>query len=294
MQLNVLYTASDPGTGANEDRAGVSGRFAWVIDGSTGVKQNRTVRGETEAARLAAEIDRFLRAASTSDNAETLETMLPALAKHLATSSQNLFEGANAAPHEAPCACLGLLEFGQPSDHRVPLRGAFIGDVSAIVPVPCGVERWTDSRIKPFEDRTLNALRENAHLGSAALDKAMNQIRENRARVNQPDGYFVVHPSLPWTDAVLRFATVIPADRPVVLATDGFLRLVDLYAHVDDEGVLQSITSGGGDALLRMLREIERQDPAGHRYVRVKPHDDATVLAVRFDTAARTCGTAQP
>jgi hypothetical protein len=80
---------------------------------------------------------------------------------------------------------------------------------------------------------------------------------------------------------------VIQPGAPVVLATDGFLRLCDLFDHRDPAGLVAAVANGETAALLMELRRLEREDSEGQLHLRVKTHDDATVLAVAVDLPGR-------
>ncbi|HEV7372298.1 hypothetical protein [Arenibaculum sp.] len=253
--LDLLCRVSSPGGPVNEDAAGTAGCFAWIIDGAS---------GSGDAARLASVMDAFLAAEAPRHGPGTLADLLSGLEAHLA----GLF------PEDGPSACLGLVAFGVPRDGRVPVQGAVLGDVCVYLDAGPGFVRWTDDRLKPFEARTLAAL------ASGDAGQVRAQIRRNRAFLNRDGGYFAVHPRLPWAHAALRFEASVAAGSPVVLATDGFTRLDDLFGHMDARALAAAVAAGGAAALLGTLRALEGADPDGRRHPRVKRHDDATVLAV--------------
>lgn len=252
--LDVLCRVSSPGGTVNEDAAGTAGRLAWIIDGAS---------GSGDAARLASAMDAFLAAEAPRHGPDTLEALLADLQAHLSRSF-----------HDGPSACLGLVAFGTPRDGRVPVHGAVLGDVCVFLDAASGFERWTDDRLKPFEARTLAAL------ASGDREQVRQQIRRNRAFLNRDGGYFAVHPHLPWAHAALRFEARVAVGSPVVLATDGFTRLDDLFGHMDARALAAAVAAGGAAGLVGTLRALEDADPDGRRHPRVKRHDDATVLAV--------------
>jgi hypothetical protein len=112
------------------------------------------------------------------------------------------------------------------------------------------------------------------------------QILENRSKLNHPDGYWVVNPRRSWAGREMRFEATIAAGESIVLATDGFMRLVDVFAAYSEASLHARLAAGEGEDLIRELREREREDAWARRYPRVKIHDDATVQVV----AAEPCG----
>jgi hypothetical protein len=280
MTLTILAHASEASGLANEDIAGTLGRFAWIVDGASGVSARTLEEGATDAAWLAGAVDGILRERIARGDALDL----PPLLKHLETTLCDRFHGAATGPlateSDGPSACLALVEAGPSHNGRFALRAAVIADVAVIVP---GEPRWTDERLKPFEADTLDVLSRSDRVPLGFPEPVLAQIRQNRLNLNKPGGYHAVHPRLPWCAAVLHFEAEVPAGAPVVLATDGILRLVDLFGDMSEADLVAGIAAGDTPALLARLRDLERADPEGRRYLRVKPHDDATVLAFTVD-----------
>jgi hypothetical protein len=278
-RFRLLHRQSVPGSHVNEDGAGLHGHAAWIIDGATGVSDRKLTSGETDAAWLAGVIgERLVQLASAREPERHFD--------HLQDIIQRAFDAETAhaelsGDEHAPSACLGFLRLrGQAENGLLRLEGHFLGDVVALVPTETGVVRWTDERSKPFERRTLAVLEGASRQTGAMPDVVRRQIQENRTRLNHPDGYWVVNPRRPWAGRELRFASAVAPGQPVVLATDGFMRLVDVFGAYSDATLHAGLSAGEGDRLMQELREREREDARAGLYPRVKIHDDATVLVV--------------
>jgi Protein phosphatase 2C len=72
----------------------------------------------------------------------------------------------------------------------------------------------------------------------------------------------------------------IPLDglHGVALLSDGTTRITDTYHLTDWPGLMQVLRDQGPAALIAQVREAEDDDPAGVRWPRCKPRDDATAL----------------
>ena len=68
--------------------------------------------------------------------------------------------------------------------------------------------------------------------------------------------------------------------RRVLLASDGYYRLVDHYNAMTDDGLIRRTEADGAAALLQQLRVIEAADPLAASYPRLKIRDDATALLI--------------
>ena len=83
--------------------------------------------------------------------------------------------------------------------------------------------------------------------------------------------------------AELRHETAPCEDGTVILlATDGFSALVDLYRAMDATALMEAALSSGLEPLVRLAREIETErDPDGRLYPRFKLSDDTTAILLR-------------
>jgi hypothetical protein len=277
-RFQSLFQESAPGSRINEDGLGHRGRFAWIIDGATGLASDPMTSGASDAAWLAGEVGAKLAELTGRDGEmghllgrldDALQGAFGDATTHIETIHDN----------HAPSACLGLVALRQGEGGTV-LQGSFLGDVVALVPSEEGVVRWTDERAKPFEQKTLAALGGKGHNPASIPEAVRRQILENRGMLNRPDGYWVVSPRRPWAGQELRFEARLKAGQPIVLATDGFMRLVDVFGKYSDAALHAALAAGKGAALVQELRELERSDLMAGAYPRVKTHDDATVLVI--------------
>ncbi|MDP8917265.1 MAG: hypothetical protein M3O00_00065 [Pseudomonadota bacterium] len=277
-----LHRLSVPGSRVNEDGIGLHGSFAWVIDGATGMSDEQLTSGGSDAAWLAGLIGERLLDLSG-------DRSLDAVLSRLEADIRSAFDEATAHvpgidDHHAPSACLGLIGAQMEQNGDVAIKGRFLGDVIALVPSETGIVRWTDERAKPFERKTLAALGAQEHEPGQVPEAVRRQILENRTKLNQPDGYWVVNPRRPWSGRELRFEASVRPGEPIVLATDGFMRLVDVFEAYSDSSLHAQLAAGRGDSLMQELRERERGDLKAGAYPRVKTHDDATFLVITAGT----------
>jgi hypothetical protein len=266
----------------NEDLCGLHGGFGWVVDGATGVSRHVRSRGPSDAAWLAGIINANLAGLAESEAPmravlHCVDTAVSQAFKELKATDTT--KGDLAGKEDlGPSACLGLVTIVT-DDRGIMLHGAFLGDVVALVPTPDGIIRWTDERAKPFERRTLATLALGEAESDALPERVRLQILENRRQLNRPNGYWAVQPERPWAGCEITFEAPITPSRPVVLATDGFMRLVDVFGAYTDDTLYAGLASGEAATLLEELREHERDAMAKAR-PRVKKHDDATVLVL--------------
>lgn len=274
--FRALDRLSLPGSRINEDGFGLYGPYAWILDGATGVSGNRLTPGPTDAAWLVRKIGDKLEELACASGPEDILRLLEA---DLTAAFAAL--GPLADDDRGPSACLAFLGLRRSrEDGRLVLEGRFLGDVVALIPTEEGIVRWTDERAKPFEKRTLAALGGRGHEPGPIPEAVRRQILENRTKLNRPDGYWIVNPYRPWAGHELRYEASLAVGQPIVLATDGFMRLVDLFQVYTDASLHARLTLGEGGDLMKELRDLERNDPKAQAHPRVKAHDDATVLVI--------------
>ncbi len=277
-----LHRLSVPGSRVNEDGIGLHGSFAWVIDGATGMSDEQLTSGGSDAAWLAGLVGERLLDLSGEQDMDMVLGRLEADIRSAFGEATAHVPGID--DHHAPSACLGLIRAQVEQDGDIAIKGRFLGDVIALVPSGGGVVRWTDERAKPFERKTLAALGTRGHEPGQVPEAVRRQILENRTKLNQPDGYWVVNPRRPWSGQELRFEARVKPGEPIVLATDGFMRLVDVFEAYSDSSLHAQLAAGRGDDLMQELRERERGDLKAGAYPRVKTHDDATFLVITAET----------
>jgi len=282
-RFRSLYRQSVPGSRINEDGLGLLGHCAWIIDGATGLSTEQLIGGGSDAAWLAGAVSGTLEKLADEGHggADLLRQLEIEIGRAFEETTAHL-PGRHV--HHAPSACLGFVQARQVGAGRLQVEGRFLGDVVALVPSEQGVLRWTDERAKPFERKTLALLDSEGHEPGRIPEAVRRQILDNRTKLNRPDGYWVVNPCLPFAGRELQFEAHMETGGLIVLATDGFMRLVDVFGAYTDHSLHVALTEGRGDELIEELRALERSDLLSGAYPRVKTHDDATVLVIAAET----------
>ncbi|MHB2165358.1 protein phosphatase 2C domain-containing protein [Alsobacter sp. R-9] len=269
----------------NEDAYGATDHAAWVIDGATGVTLGPDILAPSGAAWLAMSLSQVL---------HDLAPARPSLPQLLHETERAVAERFDAAldpglrvdAPDLPTGCLGLAQLA-----GTGLSLSCIGDVSLLHRSARGrVSVLSDPAVEAFGERTLDALRRalRERPDEDPWPALRVQIRENRRMANVPGGYRVVHPRRPWAGLVTTIEVPAAPGDILLLATDGFFRLVDHFELHDAEDLVDTALAVGLAPMLERLREAERADPRGDRALRVKTHDDATAVLLRIDAEDNT------
>lgn len=270
MHLDLIQAVSISGSAysANDDRAGHGDRHAWVIDGATDLGEPGLVGPRGGAAWLALEADRAFAAAPDAP----LEAMITAIAEQLATRFTAAQTRAPAGAWELPIAATLAVRLDGDA-----LEAAWLGD--------CVGLHIRYERVRRFGAETESKEAEQAHAASLAAYHAGARVREAevlaslRASRERPDRRILgVDPATarPFTDRL-----PIASGDELLLMTDGFAALMDVYAEFDAESLAATMRLEGLAAMAARLRAIEATDASCTRWPRFKVSDDATALWLR-------------
>ncbi|KLK89770.1 hypothetical protein AA309_29480 [Microvirga vignae] len=266
----------------NEDICGVCQDWAWVIDTSIFPGTAPVMHPKSDAAWLAAFAD------------ERLSNLAPAaedgavLIRHVMEEARTAYRAV--APQERhedfvswPLGAMTLVRrMGKTLDAWT------FGDTTAFMRQPDGTVltlgeapglRDAESA-RAAELMQASGSRPDDILGEPVFLAWLGERRERQKKSGIPAALLSFNP-----DAAgrLRHESVPCADGATILLTsDGFSALVDLYGAVDAEGLMEAAIASGLESLARKAREIEtRVDPDGKLYPRFKLSDDTTGLLLR-------------
>jgi hypothetical protein len=274
--FTVLDRISWPGhpEKPNEDICGVSGDWAWVIDTSIFPGTKPVMHEKSADERLS----------NLAPQAQDGVTLL----RHVMEEARTAYRAvAPAERHDDfvtwPLGAMTLVR------RRGSVLDAWtFGDTTAYVRQPDGtVATLGDAPgLRDAEAaKAAELMRQAGSRPTAILDEPvflawLGERRERQRKSGIPAALLSVNP-----EAVdrLRHETAPCEDGTVILlASDGFSALVDLYGAMDAEAVVEAALTSGLEPLVRLAREIETErDPDGKLYPRFKQSDDATAVLLR-------------
>ncbi|SDF74742.1 hypothetical protein [Thalassobaculum litoreum] len=273
--IRLVDSVNDPGKGRNsEDRIGCDPRrgLAWVIDGATDVCATRLFPdAPTDAFWFAEQTDRLLR----HTGGGTPLDMAAALIQGLREAVERQTESPVSAipPGDMPSAALTVTRWNRASG---TLSFGGFPDCTTLVRRP-GADAIAIP--KPVSDKDEQAQARRLLSDGSDINAT---LRRQRARMNRPDGYWVlsVH-----AEAVVGLNTHETSAEPgtrVLLCTDGFYRLVEMYGLYDDDGLFQAAEREGLASLIGRLRGFEADAADDIPFGRFKTSDDAAALLVEL------------
>lgn len=276
--------ATAPGHRINEDAYGLwphadNPQAAWVLDGVTGINDRPLLPGPSDAAWFVAQAQALLPRILAAQPDRPIDSLLRTLVAELVHAQEQAWlNGKDADGCETPAASFALMR--QIDDW---VEFARLGDCLVLLERRDGSIHLLDDPVLGDIENGLKTqildLRAGGVCDEAAIRAAMMPaLRELRLRRNRSGGYGV----LAAEEACL---AMLQVDRfalddlnRVLLVSDGYYRLVDVYGSHSDRDLLQQTAARGPQNMLTALRAIEAADSQGERHPRLKLADDATAV----------------
>lgn len=282
MKFAIIDSFSDAGHVHNEDAVGSTPVAAWVIDGTKGPFDHTLTPGPTDATWHA----QALNAALLAQYADPVTDPFSALTEAANLLSRAYTTTAAAAPsHEQPSACLALVAI----DSFMKLHLFNVGDCRILIEKAGKVTIFGSSGIERLENTAkAEFMRLRATMGDDydPWPLLRSRLRQNfQTAMNKPGGYWVVHPTLPWLHAIEHAEVSAHDIDHVLIASDGFFRLVNVFGAYDAAAlVANALRDGDLRTLCTELRSREADDPSCRSYPRLKLMDDASAILVRIES----------
>lgn len=264
----------------NEDRAGLAGPHAFVIDGATGLGQP-FMPGSSDAAWLAQRAADFL---AGEGRLLAHEALWPALARSLIAAFEAERTRSLEARWELPC---GAFMLATALDRGLLL--SWVGDCRAIVAVDGGaLMTFGATPASEADEARLVAQLAGAGGDPAARYRdpaALAALRAGRAEALAEGASQILSPDMGFVRQI-RTAHVAADAADILLMTDGFAAAELRYGLYDDpRRLLEDARAHGLAHVGAALRRFEREtDPDGVLKPRWKRSDDATALWLRLAT----------
>lgn len=273
--VRMLWAISDPGRPGrpNEDGCGAAARFAWVIDGATGLGDDDLLDAPSDAAWLTAALDEVL-ARAAADHTSPHELLIHAAAE----CERRFLAERRRAPrerYEVPTAAVMLAHFGPDA-----VEIAELGDCALFLAGGDGAIRRFGGTEEGRALETANARNMMTPGTDRRAPDVLAFLRRVRNRANTPGGYAIFAPERGTADAARCHRHPIAVGEALFLS-DGYEAAIDDYGLYDAPGLFAAARR---DIKLPLdaLREVEDKDPDCQRFPRFKKSDDATAMLVRF------------
>jgi serine/threonine protein phosphatase PrpC len=288
----LINAATAPGAAVNEDGYGLwpsgSPRAAWVLDGVTGINDRALLPGPSDAAWFVAQVQEALPALLAEAPDLPAQELIAALVRELdRRQSASWLDARGADGRETPAASFALVRI-----MGAELEVLRLGDCLVLLEPSDGAVMVMDHPVlTAIEAETRDALLALRARGIAepkrVFEAMLPRLRAERRRRNRPNGYGVLAAEQSCLPMMQVDSVPAATLRSVLLASDGYYRLVDHYGALTDADLIRRTRDDGADALVAQLRGIESADPLCARVPRLKCRDDATAVLVGIGNSGR-------
>ncbi|MBU1213367.1 MAG: protein phosphatase 2C domain-containing protein, partial [Alphaproteobacteria bacterium] len=229
----------------NEDCAGHAAALAWVIDGATDLVDTPLVGEVSDAAWLAVTAhDKLMRFAAHAPS--RLIDLPEILNRELAGD----FHAQARLKPQHPWACPSAAALIVRATGYV-LEWVALGDCALIIDTGASLATVGIGGAEAGDRSTAAEVSRLHKLHGFATDaerkaRIWPRLREQRgARLNQPEGYPVLSITPPPVHLIAQGRLYVEPGTHALLATDGLIRLIDIYARHDARSLFEAAKSRG-------------------------------------------------
>ena len=273
-----VHGLSSPGstTTANQDRWGHSVDAIWVIDGATNLDKIAVSPGGDDGEWIASTLDRFLYDADWSSPKSTIEILKDA-SQQMGEQYAKWVEEAPIKPATFPSATLTIVRRLVNSLEYVVLGDCSLTVLDSAALTETYVTTYALSALDNAALGEMVGLREQGMSFAEARSGIQDTLVRHRSKMNRPDGYWVFSLDPDALDNAAHGTIEVSGCLDLILASDGFSRLWDMFGIVKQGQDAWKLLDGGGlENALALLRQKEFADAEILAYPRFKVSDDAS------------------
>jgi len=282
MSIDIT-TISHTSLQINEDILGYNAKAIWVLDGATSISGRKAQiadRFESDASWFVNQFSNFF--SNLNSDAE-LNTQLKSITDKIQQHASSVW--GNWDDQDVPSASFSAAFY---DEEIISLYN--LGDCRILYQLDDGpIQAFGQSNVEALDQELLGqykalSLQVPRPSHKEIWQQLVAQIRANRLRMNQPNGYWILSPDGLGIDHLQQVHLHYQRQAKILLSSDGLYRLVDIYQQMSAEDFFtQAFQKNGLNALLLQLREIEDKDPQAIKYPRVKLQDDASAALVHIN-----------
>ncbi|MXP26581.1 hypothetical protein GRI39_11095 [Altererythrobacter indicus] len=281
--LKIVLAASDGPGEINEDKVGFCGNAAWVIDGATGVGAGLLPEPSDAAWLAQAASDALTIVLSQQPESSTRDVLREVMARCRSELYRQSIRPVGPDDH-LPSAAFAMVRI---MDGYAELTT--LADCRVVAHNEAGeAQLLGSSALDAIEGRTIELaaklLRGNPSISTQDLKaQLLPHLQGNRGLMNQPHGYWVLGTDPAAADHLWQQRIPLSAGRRFAIASDGFLRLIELFGAASAADLLAISSELEWSRWLAELRLLERKEESRLSFPRVKPEDDASLIICEWE-----------
>ncbi|PQA89307.1 protein phosphatase 2C domain-containing protein [Hyphococcus luteus] len=281
MPFSLRALASDKGEGnVNEDQFGYLPHAAWVIDGASSVgAQKLPAKSDAKwyASHFSAILQDQLEQFPGAESKELLRNVIRILRKQYKAAL------AGSVPEFPPSAA-----FIMAREKEDLIEISALGDCAALYQAHEGPLVHMEGNETPIDGESLRKLKDAQKKQPEASHSEIRQLlastlRENRARMNTPNGYWILSIEEEAVDHIRVANVKLDKNSPILLMSDGFTRGIFMLSNASVQSFYNTVIEDGAIEICKRIRRQEAADQDCRTFPRFKVHDDATCLMLTLE-----------
>jgi hypothetical protein len=253
------------------------------MDGATGLSKQQSFHQESDAYWLVLLYQDYF------ENHETGQQPLQDYIKDAITSvtrQATKIRPLNPIPaYSLPTAGLFFCDFKESQ-----FRYLQLGDCKCLISSPKKTTLLGESKLEELDAEVLARVVQHQEQGVGDHQDMWNQLlpllKQNRSKANRDGGYWILGFDSRAAQHAIQGQIEVSAEDRLLLMTDGYTRLFDVFKGTTPGGLLEHSFDLGLARMIERLRTLETGDPECRMYPRIKCHDDASALLIDIVAAA--------
>lgn len=264
----------------NEDACAITNNYGFVIDGATGLLNEKVSNMATDAQWFAIEWKNFLQ-----NNLNSPFSLQEIFKKGVLEINEKYmaFEGAQKVVSKPSCAIALYRILNNKLQYFV------LGDCSLIITTTDNqVIELTDEKLSKFENQNLeitNNIAKQANINFIDATKMVTKyLLQTRLKQNTKEGYYILSNSLQAIDNAIYGELELNNVKQIIALSDGFSQIYDkfnLYSINDFAKLIENGTML--QELYNQLWQAQENDKYCNNFPRFKLRDDATIIVCKLN-----------
>lgn len=273
----MFYYFTDRGNHFNEDFVYGTDEFGVLLDGATGLNGKKFTTGNSDAQYWSHLLGSKLVERIQEYCSQTLKQNISAA---LTSAAEEYFQniGMENPPEDIdlPSCTLSCFKI-----HDKIAEFAILGDSPLIIKHKEQIDVFIDEKLTANEETAIDMIKSYLKDGLSfqeARQKISPLLEKFRNEKNTEEGYAILDPTMRGLKKVGYYKFPVEEINSVILCSDGFYRLVDVFEVLTNETLEQSIQNyQKAVEWINKLRQLEKQQNSLRDYIRLKESDDASI-----------------
>ena len=263
----------------NEDYAYFCEDYAFVLDGATSLVPIKYSNFSTDAEWYTKTFGKYLETA-LSNNMKNINEIIKDGIKYVTLLYKNLANGREII--DMPSACVTVVR-----KHNGRIEYFVLGDSGFLFKHNNIIRDFSDTRIVELDKKNIDDMVKIAKEKKINVIDARhfvdNDIMKKRLSKNSEDGYWILCDDFKACDYALQGKLDIEKGDEILLYTDGFSEIWNLFKMYNEKQIFEEINRGQTlNDLYKKLYLAQKEDAGCNNFPRTKIRDDATAIYVRF------------